>query len=128
MRACARARAAIIDMSQPRMVVARSKTSCIYYRRCEAFTGRYHVGPASGAAVKRGLRVTMFACLAKKLESIENRYQFRCDVSRFGHLTPHTDASFATRREREREREGGRAKEREIRVLLCRRNINSVIR
>jgi len=98
----ARARAAIIDMSQPRMGVARSKTSCIYYRRCEAFTGRYHVGPASEAAVKRGLRVTMFACLAKRLESIENRYQFRCDgVSRFGHLTSHTDACFATRRKRE---------------------------
>jgi len=111
-RVRARARAAIIDMSQSRMGVARSKTSCIYYRRCEAFTGRYHVGPASGAAVKRGLRVTTLARLAKKLGSIENRYQFRCD----GYLV--SDISLGMRASR-REREGGEGRnERERNVCF----------
>lgn len=58
---------AIIDMSQLRMGVARNKIPCIYYRRCEVFIGRYHVGLASEATFKRGLptRVTQF--LRKKV-------------------------------------------------------------
>lgn len=59
MRARASAHTAIIDMSQSRMGVTRSKTSCIYYQRCKVFTGRYHVGlTITEPRRERGLRVT----------------------------------------------------------------------
>lgn len=69
----------IIDMSQSRMGVARSKILCIYYRWCEVFIDRYHVGLASETMFKCDLP-TRFLREKKGQGSIENRYQLQCDI------------------------------------------------